>query len=285
MDLFKNTKQKKLNAETALLLAGFCYQTYPFYIEGRLTLPKGFKLRYTIRAVDDPDRPDESVLGFIAESKDKLVVAFRGYINYPEDLIASYDIFQVPYPYTNNAGNTSRGFTCTYQTVRNNLIRELKTRSRTKTLYITGHNYGGAFATLSGLDISVNTEFKDPIVYTFGSPRVGDTEFADRFDHEVTNSFRVANIHDSFPTFPDEVYPPPFTENGLVYRHVAAKYPLSFQYNNTPRNDAIECYFNSLAQLEPEFARTLCSRNPGFCPETCTCFPFQDGCKCSVLNP
>lgn len=131
---------------------------------------------------------------------------------------------------------------------------------------------------LAALDIAVNTGFKNPIVYTYGSPRVGDPDFVFRFNQVVKNSIRIVNIHDSFPTFPDREYPPPFTKEGLYYQHVNIKYPISFQLKDTPRNDAIGCYFKNLSKLNPDFAKALCYENPGFCPGTEMCFPFQGTC-------
>lgn len=270
----KNIFQRK----AAILLAVMSYQTYPLFLEGKLILPKGFELRYTIRAFADVENPTENEFGFIAESKDQIIIAFRGYAAYPADLLASYDIFQIPYPFVRNGGETSRGFTCIYQSTRNNLIRQLNKLSASKKLFVTGHNYGGALATLAALDIAVNTGFVDPILYTYGSPRVGDPEFASRFNQAVKNSMRIVNIHDSFPTFPDKEYLPPFTKEGLFYQHVKTKYPISFQLNNTPRNDAIACYFKNLSKMDPDYAKALCEENPGFCPDTEMCFPFRGTC-------
>ena len=266
------------DSKAAIFLAAMSYQTYPFFLEGNLTLPKGFKLRYTIRAFADVENPTELVFGFIAESKEQIVIAFRGYAAYPTDLLASYDILQVPYPFVRNGGKSSRGFTCLYQSTRNKLISELNKLPDSKRLFITGHNYGGALATLAALDIAVNTRFKNPYVYTYGSPRVGDPDFAFRFNKEVKNSVRVVNIHDSFPTFPAKKYPPPFTEKGLYYQHVDTKFPISFQLNNTTRNDAIGCYYKYLSKMNPVFSESLCFENPGFCPDTEMCFPFRGNC-------
>ncbi|MGC5328310.1 lipase family protein [Brevibacillus sp. SYSU BS000544] len=263
------------NSETAIFLAAMCFQTYPFFFDGKLILPKGYTLRYTIRAVTDVENPTEEVFGFIAESVNQVIIAFRGYAAYPADLLAAYDILQIPYPFVTNAGKTSRGFTCIYQSTRNNLIRKLNKLSAAKQLFITGHNYGGALSVLAALDIAVNTKFKNPIVYTYGSPRVGNPDFASRFNQVVKNSVRIVNIHDSFPTFPAKKYPPPFTKEGISYQHVQSRFPISFQLNNTPRNDAISCYFKNLSQQNPDFAKTLCNENPGFCPNTKMCIPYR----------
>ena len=271
-------KKNIFNHKAAILLAAMSFQTYPFFLEGKLILPKDFKLRYTIRAFADVENPTEEVFGFIAESQDQIIIAFRGYAAYPKDLLAAYDILQVPYPFVRSGGKTSRGFTCIYQSTRDKLIRKLTKLSTTKRLFVTGHNYGGALATLAALDIAVNTEFENPIVYTYGCPRVGDPDFASRFNQVVKNSIRIVNIHDSFPTFPDKEYPPPFTQKGLYYQHVKTKYQISFQLNDTPRNDAIACYFKNLSKMNPDFSKSLCDENPGFCPDTEMCFPFQGTC-------
>jgi len=271
-------KRNIYNSKTAILLAAMCYQTYPFFLEGKLILPTGFTLRYTIRAFANVENPTELVFGFIAESPDQIIIAFRGYAEYPADLLASYDIFQVRYPFVRNGGKTSRGFTCIYRSTRNELIRELNKLPTTKKLFITGHNYGGALATLAALDITVNTKFKNPVTYTYGSPRIGDPRFAHRFNRVVKNSVRIVNIHDSYPTFPARRYPPPFTITGLRYQHVKTKYPLSFQLNNVPRNDSIACYFKNLSKKNPVFSNMLCNNNPGFCPNTEICVPFQGTC-------
>lgn len=264
-------ERNHFNSKTAILLAAMCSQTYSFSLERKLILPSAFTLRYIIRAFANVENPAELVFGFIAESSDRIIVAFRGYAEYPADLLASYDIFQVRYPFVRNGGKTSRGFTCVYRSTRTELIRQLNKLPATKRLFITGHNYGGALATIAALDIAVNTKFKNPATYTYGSPRIGDPRFAHRFNRVVKNSFRIVNIHDSFPTFPDRVYPPPFTKNGLHYRHVEKKYPLSFQLDNVPRNDSIACYFKNLSKKNPLYAKRLCHKNPGFCPDTERC--------------
>ncbi|MFF3021302.1 lipase family protein [Gottfriedia sp. NPDC057948] len=273
-------KRNSLNSEEAILLAAFSYQTYLLFLNGTITLPKGYELKYIIYADVNVEDPTNEVFGFIAEANEQIIIAFRGYASYPADLIAAYDILQVPFPYVENGGKTSRGFTCIYQSTRKKIFKELNKLSRSKKLLITGHNYGGALASLATLDIIVNSKFKNVHIYTYGSPRVGDPDFVYRFNQEVKYSNRIVNIHDSFVAFPEKFYPPPFTEDGIYYQHVNTKYPISFQLNNTPRNDGIGCYFKNLSQLNPEFSTKLCNENPNFCPISEMCFPFQRTCNC-----
>lgn len=268
------------NSEDAILLAAMCHQANLLFEEGEEEpiLPKGFETRYIICALAGVEEPEAEVFGFIAESQDEIVMAFRGTDSF-KDNESDQDFYQVPYPFVKNAGKTHRGFTCIYQSTRDQLIRELNKLSTTKRLLITGYSLGGGLAVLAALDIAVNTGFKKPIVYTYGSPRTGDPDFAFRFNQTVKNSIRVFNVHDIIPTLPAQAYPPPFTEEGIFYQHVQIDYPLSFQLNSIARNHFINCYFKNLSKKNPGFAKALCAENPGFCPDTCVCVPFEGICS------
>lgn len=267
------------NNKDAILLAGMCFQTYELFEKRSLVLPQGFELLFTIQAVAGVNEKIEEVFGFIAESNDTIVVAFRG-TDSQQDLDSDADIFQVRFPFVHSSGKTHRGVTCIYQSTRDVLIDEVQKLSSRKKLFITGHSLGGALATLFALDAAVNTKFKHPILYTLASFRVGSPDFAARFDMTVKNSFRIFNIHDPIPlSFVNSIYPPPFTKNGLYYRHVKGKFPLDFQLNNTARNHTISCYFKNLADMNPNFSKVLCSQNPGFCPDTRVCRFFQGPCS------
>ena len=266
------------NSEDAILLAAMCHQANLLFEEDTLILPKGFKLRYTICAFAGVEEPEAEVFGFITESQHEIIIAFRGTDSF-KDNESDQDLYQVQYPFVKNAGKTHRGFTCIYQSTRDELIRELDKLSKTKRLLITGYSLGGALAVLSALDIAMNTGFEDPIVYTYGSPRAGDPEFVSQFNDEVENSIRVFNVHDVIPTLPDKAYPPPFTEKGLYYQHVETNYPISFQLNSIARNHFINCYFNIISKNNSDFAKKLCCENPGFCPNTEVCSIFKGTCS------
>lgn len=274
------------NREDAILLSAMIYQSYQLFEKEPLVLPKGYSLRYTIRALAGVEEPEAEVFGFIAESQDKIVVTFRGTRTF-KDNESDQDLYQVPYPFVKNAGKTHRGFTSIYESTRNQLIRELTKLSTTKRLFVTGHSLGGALAVLAAFDIAVNTRFKNTFVYTYGSPRVADPVFASQFNRCVKNSIRIFNVHDIIPTLPEQAYLPPFTKNGLFYQHVDKKVSLSFQLNSLPvRNHEIVCYFKNLSQQNPAFTKALCDENPGFCPDTELCVPFIGICgeKTSTNN-
>lgn len=265
------------NSEDAILLAAMCFQAYLIFQDGTLVLPKGYELRHTVCAFAGVEDPTAEKFGFIAESQDTIVIAFRGTDSY-QDNESDQDIFQVPYPFVKNSGKTHRGFTCIYQSTRDKLIRELMKLSTTKRLLITGHSLGGSLAVISALDIAVNTEFRNPIVYTYGCSRVGDPDFVEEFDDVVKNSINVFNVYDIIHYMPDKAYPPPFTEEGIYYKHVETSYPVSFQLNSIARNHSISCYFKNLSEDNPESASALCCETPGFCPDAGLCIPFEGIC-------
>ncbi|MDF2985479.1 MAG: lipase class 3 [Eubacterium sp.] len=266
------------NSKDAIMLAAMCHQSNLIFEEEELILPKGFILRHTICALAGVEEPEEEVFGFIAESFDKIIIAFRGTDSF-KDNESDQDLYQVPYPFVGNAGETHRGFTCIYQSARDQIISELNRLPGQKRLYITGYSLGAALVVLAALDIAVNTRFENPIVYTYGSPRTGDPVFAARFNQTVENSIRIFNVHDVIPTIPARKYPPPFTKEGIYYQHVRRMYPVSFQLNSIARAHYIGCYFNCLKKSNPDFAKALCADNPGFCPNTEICVPFIGICS------
>ncbi len=266
------------NSKDAILLAAMCHQSNLIFEEGELILPKGFLLSHTIWAFAGVEEPEAEIFGFITESFDKIIIAFRGTDSY-KDNESDQDLYQVPYPFAANAGKTHRGFTCIYQSARDQLIRELGKLSTDKSLYITGYSLGAALAVLAALDIAVNTPFINPKVYTYGSPRTGDPEFVSRFDQTIENSIRIVNVHDVIPTIPARKYEPPFTKEGIYYQHVRRMYPVSFQLDSIARAHYISCYFNCMSKNNPDYAKALCAKNPGFCPETEICVPFTGICS------
>lgn len=69
-------KKNIFKSKDAILLAAMCFQTYQLFEKGKLILPKGFELRYTIRAFANVEKPTEEVFGFIAESQYQIIIAF-----------------------------------------------------------------------------------------------------------------------------------------------------------------------------------------------------------------
>jgi hypothetical protein len=108
----------------------------------------------------------------------------------------------------NNFGFVTAGFRGIYVSLRDKLIDALNKKSPNAKVFVTGHSLGGALATLAIPDILKNTHFTNPeniVLYTFGSPRCGDRNFAKSFDDLRVQHWRIANTEDlatmlPFPT-------------------------------------------------------------------------------------
>jgi hypothetical protein len=85
-------------------------------------------------------------------------------------------------------------------------------------LFIAGHSLGGALGTLASLDL----HRLEPVLYTFGSPRVGDPRFQTAFERLVPRAVRIANHFDPIANLPDETVDLVFRK--YAYRHVGQEH-------------------------------------------------------------
>ncbi len=76
---------------------------------------------------------------------------------------------------------------------------------------VVGHSLGAALGTLYVLDNTTNSGLTNPLLCTFGSPRVGDGTFVARFNALNLTSWRIANAPDIVT-----MVPPPI----LGYGHI-----------------------------------------------------------------
>ena len=177
----------------------------------------------------NPSRGDDEVsIGLICQAAQggDVTIAIRGTEGIQE-WIHDAEFLQVPCPFLVGAGHTEDGFTAMYESLRTGAaansptvvgaLAKLPFPRPVSSVTITGHSLWGALATLLALDVAANTQFKNPAVYTYGSPRTGDSLFASTFDQVVKNSYRVANRLDIVPTLP-----PP-----VDYEHVLNPYELN----------------------------------------------------------
>ncbi|MEF2967315.1 lipase family protein [Paenibacillus sp. M1] len=253
--------------QRAIFLAAICGQTYEQYsnADGAFVVPWNFSVRHTIEAksfIGEWER-----FGFTIESPEEVIIAFRGTSSAPDwvsDLIAS----QTKFKYIEANCLTHRGFTNIYASARDGIMAALAKISsgESKTLYVTGHSLGAALATLCAVDVAANTGFRSPILFTFGSPRVGDPAFAKAFASHVPASYRYANVFDIVTFAPPTVYKLPKRDKKFYYQHVRTLSSLDFEYGAISLNHVISSYFDDLSKLQPAFTGSLCSNNPGLCP-------------------
>ena len=136
-----------------------------------------------------------------------------------------------------------KGFYSIYMAIRNQLVA-WRAAHPTHKLTIVGHSLGGALATLCAYDFGTNGETNN-IVYTFGSPRVGNPLFAQIYSDPVggivKNTMRIENTEDIVPALP------PAGIQNWIYEHVNNNIPFTITYSDQPlRRNHIDAYLENL---------------------------------------
>lgn len=262
----RNTQaSQELDLRTALFLAAVCGQTYMHYNnkDGLFLVPRSYSLvgEFTAKAYDN----SAERFGFVLTSERASVLAFRGSgsaVDWVSDFIAQ----QTAYRPVKNAGLTHKGFTDIYMSARISILDILKKLPPEKPLFITGHSLGGSLATLAAIDLAYNSAFTSPIVYTFGTPRVGDPKFVSTYNAAIATHWRFQNEFDIVPHLPTLVYQSPKTKQTYYYMHVKGEVRRSFRMGSIAGNHILSSYFADLAKEDPAFALSVCAEPPGWCP-------------------
>ena len=130
--------------------------------------------------------------GFVAASKQHVVLAFRGtepgkIKDWATDALAAPSAFRWFFELAPDVGNVHSGFANSLRDSWADSIRKLLKKAGAgtrRTLWITGHSLGGALAVLAGGACTYDPETLLPLngLYTFGQPRVGLHDFCNNID-------------------------------------------------------------------------------------------------------
>ena len=123
--------------------------------------------------------------------------------------------FLAPTVVGNGAGQVHQGFQAAYLTLRDQLLDRIfeqlgqlgVSREASILVRLTGHSMGGALATLCGYDLRARGW--DVCLVTFGTPRVGDHDFASALRRDVPRMARYINKLDMpscWPANPSDPY-------------------------------------------------------------------------------
>ena len=150
-------------------------------------------------AIEFFDNPLTSTECYVATTDLAAVVTFRGtQINAVQDAVADADALRVAW---DGEGRVHRGFLAALDAVWQPLERHLRSLGP-RTIWMTGHSLGAALATLAARRW-IGGGGAVAGVYTVGSPRVGDRDFAAGFDRAFPGRcFRYANGVDSVTDLP-----------------------------------------------------------------------------------
>ena len=242
------------NLDTAIELMFLSIEAYQMLADSEnemtFTLPEPYDLVIQILTPESFTSEGFGVevpIAFIATKDDNIYVVFRGTKTISE-WITDADFPMVPYV-DPAGGMTEKGFTDFYEDFSELIIssvKMLKDQGTFNNLYITGHSLGAALAGVSAPDLLMKTGFENPIVYSFASPRVGDSDYKTYFDSFGLDSWRVFNTNDLVPMLPPEL---------LGYTHVDTGFPITF---GQPIEDPLD--FSAIAEDHDSctYYNTLC---------------------------
>ncbi len=133
-------------------------------------------------------------LNFIAESTTQIIISVRGTASF-QDAVQDAEAKQVDFK--EGKGQVHLGFYEGFGFVKQKLDAYLKKHPQAdKTFVVTGHSLGAAVATLIAAYLREKITSK-VILYTYGSPRVGNKTFADRYTRtKPFTYYRIVNGSD-----------------------------------------------------------------------------------------
>jgi triacylglycerol lipase len=138
----------------------------------------------------------------VAANEWGILVAFCGTEPVLEDWLADVDVPKVPGP----RGQVHRGFLSALDVIWSDVVDAIQAfRSGDQGIWLTGHSLGAALAVLATARLEFGSDVRTSGLYTFGSPRVGDTRFQRFAEAQFgQRNFRFANHGDMVTRVPFE---------------------------------------------------------------------------------
>ena len=153
----------------------------------------------TLHFLDDRGQEvDTDTQAFITHNRELILLAVRGTFDLPADVLRDADAFQVPF--MEGAGKVHRGFYEAARQVYRFAVKYLDKFYAGQKLLICGHSLGGAIALLVAEMLRRRSDSYDLLLYTYGAPRAGDSDFVEGAKSLV--HYRTVNHNDPVPSVP-----------------------------------------------------------------------------------
>jgi len=198
------------------------------------------------------DKPDTQLWVFEDNTREELVIAFRG-SDSMGDLLVNLCItpqdFVIP-----GHGTCHGGHMKCYKAVRNDVMFHVTNYVQRggHTVTVCGHSLGGTCACIAALEIALLTQLKVRC-YSYGALAFADPMFNTSFKTHVPHSYRIAHKEDFAPAMPMILYKHDDTAHSCVYIDSGPKRqnnPLArLHAMHYIRHHSIESYIAGLRQL------------------------------------
>jgi hypothetical protein len=203
-----------------------------------ITCDSSIKLDYVVE-----DNGVRALQGYDSNTE-TLFVAFRGSVNI-QNWIDNIQVSKIT-PYNNMSISVEKGFYKAYASVKADLFDKLSLLAKkyeTTRLLITGHSFGAAMATL--LTYEIITLFPTYTVthfITFGSPRVGNSDFVQSFNQHYSNVYyRITHYYDMVPHVPEEFMGYLHVSNEIWYDENNTIFTICDDYNTEDNKCSNSC--------------------------------------------
>lgn len=157
-----------------------------------------------------------------------IFIAFRGSSNI-ENWIQNLKFQQIS-PW-NNTIMVDKGFYEDYEFIKEALFDSLYEISKlynTTNIVITGHSLGSALSTIVSYEIIKYYDYSIKYLITYGSPRVGNKDFANDFSNIIKkydiNSYRITHANDMIPHLPQTFMNYYHITNEIWYNEANSEY-------------------------------------------------------------
>jgi len=151
--------------------------------------------------LDDKDTDTQGYVGYQSSSS-SIFVVYRGSTSIG-DWVNNLDAILTDYPKCSGC-SVHKGFYKAEQGIVSKMLSEvqkLKTQFPSYTVVVTGHSLGAALATLTSLDF-MDAGVSPIRLFHFGSPRVGNTDFANFASAKIVDRNRNTHHKDMVPHIP-----------------------------------------------------------------------------------
>ena len=225
------TRFSAINAEALALAASIAYEpdarTAERRAEKELGLDQFFEaFEHHNFAIDTQ--------GFVAASKQHVVLAFRGtepgkIKDWATDVLAAPTEFRWFFEGAPSVGSVHAGFANSLRDSWAEAVRKHLKKAGAgtrRTLWITGHSLGGALAALAGAACAFDPQTLLPVngLYTFGQPRVGLHDFCSHVESKLGRVYyRFVNDRDVVPRVPPRAFD--YTHAGRLIHFDASRRP------------------------------------------------------------